>query len=363
MSEDIYIKLREHLNSMPAGYPATESGAEIKMLKKFYTPEQAEIALVTGRMPAKAASIAEKLKMDPSEAAEKIEKMASEGSLFRVKTPDGPLYLQPNYIMGLYEWHVNSIDKEAAEYSDDIYDALFASHWKGRETKQLRVVPVNKSIEVKNIVRSYDVLRDLAKGKTGGPYAVAPCICRIEQLKKGNKITRPLETCLTFGLVAKYYIDNGIGREMNEAQLLEKLDECEEASLIPFSTNSKEIVNMCMCDKDTCQLIRIIGKYESPAREVHSAFYAAINPELCTGCGKCSKKCQINAIDFTENSGKKSGKACSINLERCIGCGLCISACPADAVKLIGKNQLPDVPKNTVELNVRISTERVKLGI
>jgi ferredoxin len=363
MSEQIYIKLREHLNSMPTGYPVTKSGAEIKMLKKFYTPEQAEIALVIGKVPEKAESIAGKLNMDPAEASVKIEQMASEGSLFRVNTPGGPLYIHPNFIMGLYEWHVNSIDKETAEYADDVYDALFESHWKGRETTQLRVVPVNKSIEVKNIVRSYDVLRELVKGKTGGPYAVAPCICRVEQIKKGNKITRPLETCLTFGLVAQYYIQNGIGKEINEAQLMDKLDECEEASLIPFSTNSKEIVNMCMCDKDTCQLLRIMSRYESPAREIHSAFYASINPDLCTGCGKCVKKCQISAIDQNDNQENKSGKVCSINSERCIGCGLCISCCPAAAVSLIGKEILPDVPENTVELNMRIAKERVKLGI
>lgn len=45
--DDIYLRLREHLDSMPAGYPATASGAEIRMLKKFYTPRQAEIALHT----------------------------------------------------------------------------------------------------------------------------------------------------------------------------------------------------------------------------------------------------------------------------------------------------------------------------
>ena len=42
MTDDIYIKLREHLDSMPAGYPETDSGAELKMLKKFYTPVQAQ---------------------------------------------------------------------------------------------------------------------------------------------------------------------------------------------------------------------------------------------------------------------------------------------------------------------------------
>jgi len=180
MSEEIYKKLREHLNSMPAGYPETKSGAEIKILKKFYTPEQASIALALKRMPEKVSVIAERLNMNVAEAETKIEQMAMEGSVFRIVTPDGNLYMQPNYVMGLYEWHVHSIDKEAAGYADDIYDALFENHWKGRETKQLRVVPVQKSVDVKNIVRNYDDIRELVKGKTEGPYAVAPCICRVE---------------------------------------------------------------------------------------------------------------------------------------------------------------------------------------
>ena len=43
-----------------------------------------------------------------------------------------------------------------------------------------------------------------------------------------------MESCLTFGMVAQYYIDNGIGRELTEDELMEKLAECEKASLGTF---------------------------------------------------------------------------------------------------------------------------------
>ena len=35
MPKDIYLKLRDFLNKLPAGFPATESGVEIKILKKL----------------------------------------------------------------------------------------------------------------------------------------------------------------------------------------------------------------------------------------------------------------------------------------------------------------------------------------
>ena len=43
-SEHIYIRLQKHLDSQAVGFPATQSGAEIKILKHIFTPEEAEVA-------------------------------------------------------------------------------------------------------------------------------------------------------------------------------------------------------------------------------------------------------------------------------------------------------------------------------
>ncbi len=362
MTDDIYIKLRDHIDSMPAGYPKTESGAEIKILKKFYTPLQAEIALAISQAPETAETIADRLDMDRKTAIKEIENMASEGCLFRVSLPEGSLYFHPNFIMGLYEWHVNDVDKEVAEYADDIYDNLFEHHWKNRKTKQLRVVPVETSVIEKDSVQGYDQIRRLVRGAGYGPYAVAPCICRVEQKQKGNEVDRPMDTCLVFGLVAQYYIENGIGKALTEDELMAKLMECEEASLVPFSTNSKEISNMCMCDKDSCQLLRNLGKFDNPATEVHAACYAVINEDLCNGCTKCTKKCQIDAIFTRDDQPDKKTKLHSVNLDRCIGCGLCVSVCPQDAITMTVKDILPDVPENTISMNIQIAKERAELN-
>ena len=41
MSQDVYSRLREFMDSLPGGYPATPTGVEIKLLEKLFTPEQA----------------------------------------------------------------------------------------------------------------------------------------------------------------------------------------------------------------------------------------------------------------------------------------------------------------------------------
>jgi ferredoxin len=361
MNKELYVKLRKHLDKQPGGFPETPSGAEMDILKRFYTPEQAKIALKTTNIPEPALKIAKRIKADEKKTGESLEKMAKEGLLLRVHSPEGTLYAQPNFIMGIYEWHVNTIDREIAEKVDQVYDGLLEKHWKDKKVKQLRVVPVDTAVTAKDTVQGYDMIRELVRGSGNGPYVAAPCICRVEALKKGIEVNRPMDTCLIFGMMAEYYIENGIGKELTEDELMEKLTECEEANLVPFGTNSQTIANMCMCDKDTCQLFRGLRKFEKPAQQVHAAFSAKIDAELCNGCKKCTKKCQIDAIVATDVQADKKTKIHEIDPDRCIGCGLCVAVCPEQAISLQLKEVLPDVPENPIAMNHSMAKERGQL--
>ena len=44
-SLNIYRELQKHLDKMPIGFPATESGIELRVLKDLFTPEQAQLAI------------------------------------------------------------------------------------------------------------------------------------------------------------------------------------------------------------------------------------------------------------------------------------------------------------------------------
>jgi electron transport complex protein RnfB len=43
MNDKIYEKLANVLDTLPNGFPRTDSAVEIKLLKKIFTPEQAEL--------------------------------------------------------------------------------------------------------------------------------------------------------------------------------------------------------------------------------------------------------------------------------------------------------------------------------
>ena len=50
-SEDkVYRELQEHLDKQAVGFPATESGVEIRILKELFNPEQASLALPLERL-------------------------------------------------------------------------------------------------------------------------------------------------------------------------------------------------------------------------------------------------------------------------------------------------------------------------
>ena len=65
----------------------------------------------------------------------------------------------------------------------------------------------------------------------------------------------------------------------------------------------------------------------------HSPEVAAVNEELCSGCGICATVCPYDAIKI-----ERSGIAV-VNDILCFGCGICAASCPAGAIE--AKNEWP----------------------
>ena len=48
---DVYRRLQKHIDVMPVGFPATASGVELSILRRLFTPEEAEAALLLSALP------------------------------------------------------------------------------------------------------------------------------------------------------------------------------------------------------------------------------------------------------------------------------------------------------------------------
>jgi len=68
---------------------------------------------------------------------------------------------------------------------------------------------------------------------------------------------------------------------------------------------------------------------------------AAVNEDLCDGCGICVPVCEYNALEIADRpGGKEEEKIVQINEAMCKGCGGCVAACPSGAMEQKGfKNE------------------------
>ena len=76
--EHVYRQLQQHLDRMPVGFPATESGVEIRILKHLFTPVEAGIALELSALPEPLPVVYKRLKskMSLADCALALEQMA-----------------------------------------------------------------------------------------------------------------------------------------------------------------------------------------------------------------------------------------------------------------------------------------------
>jgi len=338
--KDVYERLREHLDTLPGGFPKTEDGLEIRILKRLFTPEEAELAQHLRWKFEPASVIAKRAGIGEKEAEEALKKMSRRGLIFSIETPDRPpVFMAAQFVVGIWEYHVKDLDIELIKDMERYIPYLAKDAFD--YVPQLRVVPVKKSIRAETRILPYENVEELVREQK--KILVAPCICRMEHKIKGKWCGRMVETCLIFGWAADYYERNGLGRKITLEETLDILKRAEEEALVLQPSNSEKIVNICCCCGDCCQVLLHIKRHPAPAFMVSSPFIASADPDICEGCGTCVERCQMDAITLEDEKVK-------LDKTRCIGCGLCVSTCPSGALKLERKPEseqkpLPKDPK------------------
>jgi hypothetical protein len=112
MATDIYDRLAQHLDDLPAGFPRTESGVEIRILRRLFTPEDTELALHLTLIPEEPRVIARRAKIPVGEAARRLEEMLEKGLIFSVHRGNKPpLYMALQFAVGFWEAQVNKLNR------------------------------------------------------------------------------------------------------------------------------------------------------------------------------------------------------------------------------------------------------------
>jgi NAD-dependent dihydropyrimidine dehydrogenase PreA subunit len=333
MATEIYHRLREQMDQYSTGFPASESGVELKILEKLYTEEDAEIYLDLSMLLEAPDAFATRTGRSPEAMAEKLEDMAKRGLLFRHTKNGIRRYSAIPFVIGSYEFQLGRMDRELAELTNAYMDEAFLAGM-GNNVPPLRTIPVGKSVDVVNKVAAYEDAKAIIHAKD--KIAVANCICRTQQGLLDKGCDKPKEVCLLFGSHADYYVENKIARYIDQEEACAILDKCEAAGLVNQPANMVNPGGMCNCCGDCCGVLRALNLLPNPGELVHNRYWAVVDPEECTACETCLDRCQMNAI--------KIGDAAVVEQARCIGCGLCVTTCPMDAIRLEEKPEALQVP-------------------
>jgi ferredoxin len=365
---DVYRKLQQHLNRMPVGFPRTHNGVEIRILRRLFTPRQAEIALSMDSRLAPLVEIRRRARESSSvdrssEIEAELKEMARQGAVLNVRRDGTEHYALLPFAVGMFEFQLDTLSAEMYQDTVTYFKSGFALEYLSTAVPQTRVVPIGKSIDSASTVATYDEIRTLirhAQGRVG----VAPCICRKgrDLMDKPCRRTDRRELCLVLRDLYEHGHRQGWVRPVSTERALALLAENERAGLVLQPSNEQEPQFICSCCGCCCGILGMLKALPEPAAFTAGNYRAMVDGTVCNGCGVCVQRCPMGATALLR-------ERVHIAVGRCIGCGVCVLACKPEAIRLIPKPETVRPPATTEALYDTIGkgkagiTGRAKTGV
>jgi Na+-translocating ferredoxin:NAD+ oxidoreductase subunit B len=362
-NDKAYADLRRHLDRQPIGFPATASGAELRILRRIFTPEEARIAGCLS------------YKLEPIETVfaragrliqsrERLETilggLEKKGGIEMQIKGGRKFYCNAPLVVGMFEFQVDKLT-EGFIRDFDAYTSQrkFGIEFLSTKPPQMRTIPIARSIQPQHHVSTFDEVSALLR-QAEDPFAVFECICRKKKALSGEtcRATRRKDTCFATGSLAEAALRNGIGRQISRDESLPILEKNQKEGLVLQPSNSEKAEFICSCCGCCCGMLGMQKTLPKPVDFWASNFYAVVAADACNGCGACERRCQVGAARVSAPDGKAR-----IDLNRCIGCGVCVPTCPEKALALHKKPQEVRPPRTRDELHdIIMSHKKGRLG-
>ncbi len=351
---DVYKSLAVKLDELPQGFPETETGVEIKILKKIFTTEDAEVALKLRPYPETVEEIAERFEKSPDKMRDILLSMAEKGQIATYKSRGVRRFFFAPFVVGIYEFQIYRIDKELADLFEEYLPTLMKTLG-GHKPAIARVVPVDAEINGKSEIVPHDDIQRMIEDANS--FILNDCLCRKEQALAGNPCKHELATCLGFSKEVNAYDDFTMGGKIiTKEKALQVLKDAEESGLVHnlFYNTIKGHIGVCNCCPCCCGVIRGVKEFGAEHILARSNYLAKIDGEICTACGICAdERCPMDAIEEADG-------VYSVIEEKCVGCGLCLVTCPVDAIALMERpiSEREDPPRNMIEWSIQRAHNR-----
>ena len=382
-SRDAYRNLEDRINWFTQGAPASETLT--KILQVLFTEKEAKWVAKLPIRPFSLTKAAQLWGTSEAKAEKLLDRLCEKGLLVDSYDRGVRKFVLPPPMIGFFEFslmrtrgdidqkYLSELFYQYINVEEDFIKDLFL----GMDTKLGRVF-VNESVlmtEKTNHILDYERATHIIE--EADFIGVGTCFCRHKNYHLGIpcKLNAPMETCLTFGNVARSLAEHGgYTRPIDKAEAKEILEMSYSYNLVQMGENVREHpAFMCNCCGCCCEALEAVRRF-SPMQPIATTNYIPkINYDDCVSCGKCEKVCPILAISMQEEVVKGDGSfdnlhdSCHvikgndssdtlhakcqknrplditsaqqkrrpvIDESICLGCGVCARNCPKKAISL-----------------------------
>ena len=382
-SRDAYRNLEDRINWFTQGAPASETLT--KILQVLFTEKEAKWVAKLPIRPFTLKKAAQLWGTSEAKAEKLLDHLCEKGLLVDSYDRGVRKFVLPPPMIGFFEFslmrtrgdidqkYLSELFYQYINVEEDFIKDLFL----GMDTKLGRVF-VNESVlmtEKTNHILDYERATHIIE--EADFIGVGTCFCRHKNYHLGIpcKLNAPMETCLTFGNVARSLAEHGgYTRPIDKAEAKEILEMSYSYNLVQMGENVREHpAFMCNCCGCCCEALEAVRRF-SPMQPIATTNYIPkINYDDCVSCGKCEKVCPILAISMQEEVVKGDGSfdnlhdSCHvikgndssdtlhakcqknrplditsaqqkrrpvIDESICLGCGVCARNCPKKAITL-----------------------------
>ncbi len=363
----VYQRMRNRVNKIGYGVGTiiADSDTAWDVYMNWVSPEEAEVfcELPTFKWFTAFDAAAESGR-DEDEIRNVCESMSERGLMWRYVRAGVPYYFLMCQIPGYWEvgqmWQcANSTTEEAKKFIQDCDNVYGSTQDKIANMMQprscLHVHPVSRDVVEGDLLPYTDWEAHIDHHEI---FCVAPCQCRQKQetLNDGERACKdehPLMTCTSFGEMAEYLIEIGVGKQLTREEARAQIQSNIDHGLVIEATHSKAGGTLCACHSDCCLFLGAVvaSQGKMPCLEYYSDYTLNYYKDSCLQCGACVDRCPMKAITMGDD-----GYPTTSNL--CVRCGQCGLVCPTKSRTLS-----PKKPWETFELADDLVADHAELAM